>query len=205
MKNQATGWQTLFIKDRSRKFDTPLASNEYPPTKVSALASILVGCNNKVVWIKVEGKGSFQNSQGMKDFSREMMNRGHREFVLDLKNCAVMDSTFMGTLAGMGLRLKELGQGDLHVINSNDRNTELLQNLGLDHLFDLNSSDLERNLHPGGVQELTPNALSKTDTAETMLEAHEALVEAAPENEARFKDVLEYLKTDLHVTAGSEA
>lgn len=133
------------------------------------------------------------------------MNRGHREFVLDLKNCAVMDSTFMGTLAGMGLRLKELGQGNLHVINSNDRNTELLQNLGLDHLFDLNSSDLERNLHPGGVQELTPNALSKTDTAETMLEAHEALVEAAPENEARFKDVLEYLKTDLHVTAGSEA
>jgi len=38
-----------------------------------------------------------------------------------------------------------------------------------------------------------------------MLEAHEALVEAAPENEARFKDVLEYLKNDLQVTATSEA
>ena len=30
-----------------------------------------------------------------------------------------------------------------------------------------------------------------------MLEAHEALCEAAPENLTRFKDVLEYLKHDL--------
>ena len=31
-----------------------------------------------------------------------------------------------------------------------------------------------------------------------MLDAHEALCEAAPENFSRFKDVLEYLKQDLH-------
>ena len=31
-----------------------------------------------------------------------------------------------------------------------------------------------------------------------MLEAHEALVEVAPENLTKFKDVLEYLKQDLH-------
>ena len=79
-----------------------------------------------------------------------------------------------------------------------------MQNLGLDHLFDLDSTDVAKNLHPGGVEELAGNVLSKTNTAETMLEAHEALVEAAPENEARFKDVLEYLKTDLHVGAASE-
>lgn len=141
----------------------------------------------------------------MKDFAREMMNRGHREFVLDLQKCSVMDSTFMGTLAGMGLRLRELGQGNLHVINSNERNSDLLQNLGLDHLFDLDSTDVEKTLHPGGVHALSDNALSKNHTAETMLEAHEALVEAAPENEARFKDVLEYLKTDLHVAAPVES
>jgi hypothetical protein len=31
-----------------------------------------------------------------------------------------------------------------------------------------------------------------------MLDAHEALCEAAPENLVRFKDVLDYLKQDLH-------
>jgi hypothetical protein len=31
-----------------------------------------------------------------------------------------------------------------------------------------------------------------------MLDAHEALCEAAPENVTRFKDVLDYLKQDLN-------
>ena len=38
----------------------------------------------------------------------------------------------------------------------------------------------------------------KKEQTETMLEAHEALCEAAPENIFRFKDVLDYLKQDLH-------
>ena len=38
----------------------------------------------------------------------------------------------------------------------------------------------------------------KQEQAQTMLEAHEALCQAAPENFFRFKDVLDYLKQDLH-------
>ena len=38
----------------------------------------------------------------------------------------------------------------------------------------------------------------KQETAKTMLDAHEALCEVAPENFFRFKDVLDYLKQDLH-------
>src|SRR5436853_524015 len=41
----------------------------------------------------------------------------------------------------------------------------------------------------------------KKEQAETMLEAHEALCKCAPENFSRFKDVLDYLKQDLHQTA----
>ncbi len=163
--------------------------------------SILVGITNKIVWIKVEGKGSFLNSGGMKDFSKEMVNRGHREFVLDLQNCPVMDSTFMGTMAGMALRLRELGQGRLHVINLNERNRDLICNLGLDQLFAMDLCPVSRD----GTKmdkELVPAvpAGGRETQARTMLEAHEALVEAAPENLTKFKDVLEYLKQDLHVT-----
>src|SRR3954447_599569 len=97
--------------------------------------SILVGTTERVIWVRVEGKGSFLNSTGLKDFAKEMINRGFREFVVDLKNCPVMDSTFMGTLAGIALRLREIGQGQLRVINLNERNRDLLANLGLDQLF----------------------------------------------------------------------
>lgn len=190
----------------SSVFDSASRFRYTPVERVISPASISVGCNNKIAWIKVAGKGSFQNSSGMKDFAREMMNRGLREFVVDLENCPVMDSTFMGTLAGMALRLRELGTGTLHAINLNPRNRDLLQNLGLDQLFEIETKGLQEKFDQTRVQELSQNTQqpSKTDTAETMLEAHEALVEAAPENETRFKDVLEYLKNDLHQEATSD-
>ena len=168
---------------------------------MSTISSILVGLANKIVWVRVEGKGSFLNSGGVKDFSKEMINRGHREFVFDLKNCPVMDSTFMGTLAGVALRLRELGQGQLRVINLNERNQDLLCNLGLDQLFTMGIDGLKINeapIRPLDTAATTPPA-DRTTQAETMLEAHQALVDASPENITKFKDVLEYLKQDLRV------
>jgi anti-anti-sigma regulatory factor len=166
---------------------------------VSTPASILVGTTNKIVWIKVEGKGSFLNSAGVKEFSKEMVNRGHREFVVDLRNCPVMDSTFMGTLAMIALRLREIGQGNLHVVNLNERNHDLLTNLGLDQLFSMDACGINEGSSPASRKTLDsiPSA-DHSSQAETMLEAHEALVEVDPDNLTKFKDVLEYLKQDLH-------
>ena len=42
-----------------------------------------------------------------------------------------------------------------------------------------------------------PSDRKETGATQEMLDAHEALCEAAPENFSRFKDVLEYLKQDL--------
>jgi len=166
---------------------------------VSTQSSILVGCSSKIVWIRVEGKGSFLNSSGLKEFTREMINRGHREFVVDLRNCPVMDSTFMGTLAGVALRLREIGQGSLHVTNLNDRNSDLLRNLGLDQLLVMDGFALKGAEDPGRARSLEdPSAgADRVTQAQTMLEAHQALVEADPENLTKFKDVLDYLKQDL--------
>jgi hypothetical protein len=44
---------------------------------------------------------------------------------------------------------------------------------------------------------LAPGERFPQSTAAMMLEAHEALVDAAPENLARFKDVLTYLREDV--------
>lgn len=165
---------------------------------LTAPPSILVGTANRTVWVRVEGKGSFLNSTGLKEFAKEMVNRGYREFAVDLKNCPLMDSTFMGTLAGVALRLRELGQGQLRVVNLNERNQDLLGNLGLDQLFTLTVSE------PVGAdpaqQPLPAGRADKQEQARTMIEAHEAVVEANPDNAAKFKDVLEYLKQDLHVS-----
>src|SRR5207244_10331358 len=85
-------------------------------------------------------KGSFLNSGNLKDFAQEMVKRGYREFVIDLQHCAMMDSTFMGTMAGVALRLKELGHGHLHVVHCGQRSRELLSGLGLDQIFSIHAN-----------------------------------------------------------------
>ena len=162
-------------------------------------SSIQVGVNGPVVWVRVAGRGSFLESGSLKEFGREMVNRGYREFVFDLEECAMMDSTFMGTMAGMALRLKELGQGHLRVIHCGQRSRELLSGLGLDQIFDI-QLDGAASAPRCELLEKTEQdeaATARREQAATMLEAHEALCEAQPENITRFKDVLEYLKQDL--------
>ena len=106
-----------------------------------------------------------------------------------------MDSTFMGTLASIAIKLgTEAGSG-LHVVNPNERNQDLLCNLGLDQLLKIESSAA-----PVSLQETTTlegAAAGKLEQARVMLEAHEAVVEANPVNEARFKDVLDFLRQDV--------
>lgn len=161
--------------------------------------AILVGTIDRTVCVRVEGKGSFLNSTGLKEFAKEMTNRGFREFVVDLRNCPLMDSTFMGTLTGVALRLRELGQGSLRITNLNDRNRDLLTNLGLDQLMTLDGAARPVLAVEPITQQQLPEPADKTTRAETMLEAHQDLVEANPANEAKFKDVLEYLRQDLQV------
>jgi anti-sigma B factor antagonist len=166
-------------------------------------SSILVGVNGPAVWVRVEGKGNFLNSGSLKEFAKEMVNRGYREFVIDLQNCAMMDSTFMGTMAGVALRLKELGHGHLHVVHCGDRSRDLLTGLGLDQIFSIHSNGATApECEQMEKDPVDPAAeIKKKEQAKTMLEAHEALCQAAPENLSRFKDVLDYLRQDLHQTA----
>jgi anti-anti-sigma regulatory factor len=156
--------------------------------------------------VKVEGKGSFLNSDNLKEFAREMLDQGYREFVVDLADCATMDSTFMGTMARLALRLRELGHGHLRIVHCGTRNQQLLSGLGLDRIFDIDADGgsppdcgpLEQTLVPQ-----SPEERKKTQT-ETILEAHEALCEAASQNILRYKDVLDFLRQELHYVTPSK-
>jgi anti-sigma B factor antagonist len=109
---------------------------------------------------------------------------------------AVMDSTFMGTLAGISLWLAELGESCLSVVNLNERNTESLCSLGLDQLFNVRVSVIKKD----GQALPIPLEEDRTARAQTMLEAHEALIKTAPENLPKFKDVIQYLAEELHLS-----
>src|SRR5258705_2419110 len=152
--------------------------------RVTVDSSIQVGVSGPTVWVKVEGKGSFLNSGNLKEFAREMLDRGYREFVIDLADCAMMDSTFMGTMASVALRLKELGRGHLHVVHCRNRSRELLSGLGLDQIFDIHTNGSTspecESIERGSWDQSRESR--KQEQAQTILEEHESLCEAAAQN-----------------------
>jgi anti-sigma B factor antagonist len=162
---------------------------------VSKSSSILVGSENGTVWMKLEGRGTFENSKCVKEFVQRMISKGHNDFVLDLEKCELMDSTFMGTLASVAFSLRDLESGLLRVVRANTRNFSLLEGLGLDHLFQVEpelSPPLPPALHKAGIPGSAPD-----EQRLAILEAHEALIDADSRNAVRFQDVIEYLRQEI--------
>lgn len=149
-----------------------------------------VGLAGPTVWVRVVGRGSFQNSSGLKEFASEMTRRGHRDFIVDLKDCELMDSTFMGTLAGIALKLG--ADGTLKIVRANPRNRQVLGNLGLDRIFSVEEEPTAAAPNHGlrEAAEGRPKEVQR----EAIIEAHENLVAANPANAVRFKDVIEFLR-----------
>ena len=167
---------------------------------------ISVGMVKDEVHIRVAGRGTFQNGQPLRRYALEMIERGARQFIVDLGACEGMDSTFLGVLAGIGLRLTQNGRGgQIRVANVSQRNLELLQTLGLDRLFGMDRDEC-RNLRyespPGAQFHRLPDSdisqlskpLNKSDTADLMLEAHDNLIQADRRNLAKFKDLTSFLR-----------
>lgn len=164
---------------------------------------ILVSCFDNVDWIRVEGKGSFKNSSKVKDFTQSSFDKGHRKFVIDLENCPAVDSTFMGTLASMALKLRYEPNGRVDVINATGRTRDAMTSLGLHCLLEMDDDGSawknERELVAQNLGKplISGEDLSKRENTANVLAAHEALVEANNDNFSRFKDVLVFLKDDL--------
>src|SRR5215471_13634171 len=166
---------------------------------------IFVALNERGAFVRVNGRGTFQNAHVLREFGLESIGRGCRTVLLDLSGCLSMDSTFLGVLAGFGLKLRELGREDaLHLFNAGNRTFEACQTLGLDRV-----ARLECGTPGAGLQTPPPSdfrrldaepsggAKDKSATAAVMLEAHEDLCTCDERNEAQFKDVKKFLQQEI--------
>ena len=154
---------------------------------VSPVRGGVVGNN---IWVSVHGRGTFQNSPAVAAFVAEKSEPGGRSLAVDLSECTNADSTFLGTLAAWGPRLRRSG-GELFFSGADRHMQSLLADYGLLTLASRNAtaaapawSDL-RDL---------PLDTSFEAKRRTVIEAHEALAALTPENAERFRDALEFLK-----------
>src|SRR5436190_21327095 len=103
-------------------------------------SDILVGMAGQNVYVRLEGKGTHLNSQPLREFLYGMMEGGYRQFEIDLANCTYMDSTFLGMLVGVSLRLKKVSPAKISVRRISERNLELFKTLGIDSFFQVEPS-----------------------------------------------------------------
>ena len=162
--------------------------------------SMTVWAEEHTAWIRLQGRANFNSSVDFKALINGLLEKGYNRFILDLTDCILMDSTFLGVLAGLGMRFSNARNGGtvpvIELLNANARIADLLDNLGVEHLFkmvtgpELDSSRLERLDH-------SPSNHDRKEVSRTCLEAHETLMRINPANVAKFKDVAQFLTEDL--------
>lgn len=151
------------------------------------------------VVIQVRGRASFHNSSALRDFFARLIDQGHRNFIIDFRECSAMDSTFLGITAGAALELSETQpQGSLTLCRLSERNLELVLNLGLHriaHVTGTKASELETGLSRNRVEALEDHVPdSNAERARMALEAHEALIQCDESNRQKFQDVVAFLR-----------
>jgi anti-sigma B factor antagonist len=163
----------------------------------NAAPNLMVALFDRVVCIKVSGKANFTSSVDLKKVVTELAQRGCKRFVLDLSQCVLMDSTFLGTLAGIGLKFaSKNGEPNdaVELLNPNQRIADLLENLGVAHLFTISQSNktLAETFQP-----VESEGTTRLEVARNCLEAHQILMGVNPQNVPKFKEVAQFLAEDL--------
>jgi anti-sigma B factor antagonist len=162
-------------------------------------AKLLVFASGHLACVKIVGRANFTSSIDFKTLLNELLHQNYACLLVDLSECVLMDSTFLGVLAQFGLKTNPAntpGKNGIELLNPNVRVAELLENLGALQLFQIINGTLQL---PDDVKTCTlePTNPTHEEITRTSLEAHQTLMAVNPENIARFKDVTQFLAEDL--------
>lgn len=162
---------------------------------------IKVGKFEGFSWIRCEGKGSFMNSPAVKEFGDARIRSGVNCLAVDLGACIGMDSTFMGTLAGLANRISEIG-GKLQIAGADEKSRNSLEDLGLDFLMEINPEDAVWVGLEDKIRDLLKLKVAGTKAGTELhtrhvLEAHEVLSKANAANKEKFSGVIKLLDDEL--------
>lgn len=162
--------------------------------------SVSVWMGENIVCIRITGRVNFACGVEFKALINSLWDQGRRHLVLDLTECTLMDSTFLGLLSSFGLKFSEAAHGNgsasIELVNACPRVADQLDNLGVSSFFKFTkgpapSTDSLTEL------DLNPGTADKRELAVTCLEAHRFLMQVNPANVPKFKDVTRFLEEDV--------
>ena len=141
--------------------------------------------------ITVSGRANFDYAVPLRELSGKLTAGSWLQ--IDLENCESMDSTFMGVLTMLALKLRKSGS-KVMLVGADDALQKLLRDLGVLKLFNLVS---EQEDSANGKAVDSNVGADMLTTAKTVAEAHRTLVEADGANADKFKQVIKFAEQDV--------
>jgi anti-anti-sigma factor len=154
--------------------------------------------------VRIGGRATFSASVDFKKLLLQLQSDGCKEIILDLKDCTLMDSTFLGVLAGAAMKCDNARQNGsknaIELFQPSERILELIDNLGVLPLFTV----LKETPQLGAFERVSDGKASRVELNRACFEAHKTLMEMGPDNERRFKDATEFFEKNLREDEGKE-
>ena len=159
--------------------------------------ALCVAVVEQTAFIKVPGRANYASSIDLKNLVGELRQRGFSEFILDLRECMTMDSTFLGVLAGLVLRNNhpEPEAPTIELLNANNRVLDLIENLGVLSMFKVKNEEVPSTLCFEPTNDHAEP--TKEEVTRNCLEAHRTLMKINPANIPKFKEVTQFMAEDL--------
>lgn len=146
------------------------------------------------VVIVVVGLGNMFLAPTLQSFVESELKAGFRNFVIDLKECRGMDSTFMGTFIGLSNEVKKRF-GWFCLVNISEENRCLLKMLGVIHMVAIHDGDFPLTEGPTTTLYPTNDLYFRQKQIHS---AHRLLVEADSGNYERFGAFVRALEEEMN-------
>ncbi|NOY74457.1 MAG: hypothetical protein GXP32_01530 [Kiritimatiellaeota bacterium] len=158
---------------------------------------ILVNLEKTRYKVKMIGRPTFAVAGVLRKLATRLdRDKSVTRISIGMKDCEGMDSTIMGMLATLALKVRSR-EGESKVQNPG-KNKQLLNGLGLGKLFQYVD---EPEGEEGSWHELqtgsAPPAPPVQENAETILDAHKKLMETHEDNVGKFRNVVDMLEKEL--------
>jgi anti-anti-sigma factor len=127
-------------------------------------------------------------------FLERLLKEKPKTLIIELGETRIVDSTCLGLLARMALKLSAQGLTKATVVSPRADITEVLRSMSFDRLFDIVG---EMQFGPVEARELAPATGRDGDALlATMLGAHRTLMALSEHNRLQFKDVVEAMEQE---------
>ena len=157
-------------------------------------AEIFVSKQGDAYKVKVAGRATFAVGPTLRNLVQRIDSDSVENGVsIDLSECTGMDSTFMGILAMLALKIRK-DKNLVNIVNANNANKKLLDGLGLNKLFTyVETSDKEKQ----DWEKEEDKEVSFEENANTVLQAHKTLIETDTSNVEKFKNVVDQVEKEI--------